>query len=304
MPTTLVWMLRDTGPQAYAMLAVLAFACAVGLASIGGWAFNRRVPAGLPVLAFAGAAFVPVVFGGGIVQMGMNAAAQASAEMKMKLIANAVSMAVGGRWITAVAMALPLFAFIVVAGVVGALRGPRRVVPPVIVVLCGLGAAGASLVGAMEQNPIALLFGPAYLIATLAIAAGLSSAVDPKAPTAGPQAAAAAAMLFPLLVCVGETWVVHDGYILSFQAVATASFDMKSRLLENGLDWAEMRAWARGIAISLSGVVALTGAIGAVDDRPGANAGVFVGLVGLVVGLLFVWSPARSLFHTLMAAFA
>ena len=140
-----------------------------------------------------------------------------------------------------------------------------------------------------------------YLLASLAIAAGLTAAVDPKNPTAGPQAAAAAAMAFPLLVFIGETWTVHDGYTLAFHAVANASAEMKTKLLENGLMYAEMRPWARGTAMFLSSVVACTGAISALDDRPGANAATLVGLVAIVVGVLFAASPARALFDMLTA---
>jgi len=295
---------KEAGPYAYWLPVAVLLTLVLGLVAVIAWGMNKRFPPAVALFGLFVGVLAPLAAQGMAITQSLQAVAHASAEMKATLIAAGISVSIMMHALPKLFLMLPALGFIVLTGAVAAIRGERRPGPAIIAIALGGLTALASAIAAYTSGA-GYINAPAYAVATIAIAAGLSSAPssDPEEPNAGPTAAAAAALAFPILVTLCEMGTVAMNQIMVFEAVAHASSETKITLMTNGLALVNGgRLWS-WLAIAAAWGVALLGAAGAMDDDSSHNAGVMLGLMGAVAGTLAFGADAAPLFEQMMGSY-
>lgn len=310
-----VMMFRDGGPFMYALLLfgtlgipfAVIFALAVG-------AVKARIPASIGWTLLTGAALVGMIGTWMGTSMAHSAAASASAEMRTKMIASGISVAM---YTTVGWLMLAGLGLIAVAGTawLAALLAPgpesrvdgasagASIGGGLLGSLLGIGLVMVSLGpnGIFESGPVWILLPPLSVLLVLAmVLASLRVSEEPE------HRGRMAGYRFFLGTCAflgiglfGEVFVLM-GEVLAFQAVAMASADMKQRLLENGL---QIAAYARWIGWSTAFAPGLAGWFGALPHlgHLGPRQGIGTAIAGIQVLVMLGCLIAASLLRNVSA---
>lgn len=291
----LISMISEGGPLVYVQL--MAFLAGTVVAAVAGGLLlaNKRFPPAVLALILSLVPFAAVVSSLRGRVMAMEAVAHASPEMKQTLLAAGIVQGLYPHAISGLLVALPVLLILLMAGVAGVLRGPRRLALPLVVggltlVLCGAAVASGL---AQEYLISGLIKAVVYALAGLAVALSLAGR-DPR--TSAPLAGATAAAILPLLVACVEASSLANQYGEVFMAVAHASAEMKSTLLLAGLELAGAGLPWAWVALVLASVVGVLGVVSATaPEQPGRNAGVLVALVTVLVGPLLLVTESTPL---------
>lgn len=257
-----------------ALAAVLGLVVALGAA--GAWGAGVRLPAvaagaavGLP--AWAAWAFAPG--GGDLDAMTANAAI---------------------RLVAPVAIGLPAGGMLLFASLFAALKGPRRVVAPIVGIIAVLVTAG--VVWASAEAIDETTFAPARAVgyALLGLFAAIGLLAGDRAEGVGPECAASAGVAFVALVLAGEASALAMPELvlaLNVQSVAVADRAVfVGAFVDQAITIARPWAWGAVAAASAFGVAGVATA-GADPRRVALGA---AGLVWLLPGLLTVATPTRT----------
>jgi hypothetical protein len=250
-------LLLETGPLAYAQIALLAAGLVWAMACAVFYGLRWKVP---PVVAVAplGAHALVVVGGTLLASSQVNeAVANVDPSMKATLLAQGIAETLGHGQLALAAV--PTAALLVLAGLFSGVRGTRAYGAPGVALVCGLASAGLTGASILAHGEMPLAIGRAliYAIAAPAVAAALAGHHSQDSSREGGITAAVA---FAALVAACEAMVLARGWSLGFRALAMASADTKVELvgaIAEDMGRIEVFSWAALAFAFVPGVVAL-----------------------------------------------
>jgi len=279
--------LQMAGPLGLAQVAAAAVAGLTALVAGGVLVAGLRFPAAVALTPLAMAPCLAIVDGISDRIMVFEAVAHASAETRMTLMAAGIASGLHTQLLAGAAVVLPGLLLMLACAAAGAMRGPRRAGLPALAATLTIAIAAVTLTGGLlsEQVMSGAIRSGIYLLGGLLVAVALTGA---DRSTSGPMAGATAALALPLVVGTAEMSALSMSQILTFEAVAHASAETKSMMLQSGLDWVDRsRIWAH-LAMGGATLVALAGVAGAWPDADKSPGWLQVAVAaGLVLALPF-----------------